>query len=427
MSNSDQIRIGYVVKRYPRFSETFIVNEILAHEAAGGDVEIFSLRPPVDTHFQNSISRVKAPVTYLTIPSMKAAGLWESIQEGAGEFPDFWNSLEAFRDEDIADVLMGMQLARIIRRRGIDHLHAHFATSATTVARIAARLADIDYTFTAHAKDIYHESVCPRDLERKLRDAYAAVTVSDFNVFHLRETYPSLSRNVHGVYNGMPLDELCYSPPTQRPRQIVAVGRLVAKKGFEVLLDACARLQEREVDFRCAIIGTGELEASLRAQVKHLGLEGIVELQGARPQNDVMRVVRESAVLAAPCVIGDDGNRDGLPTVLLEAMALGTPCVATDVTGIPEVVQHEQTGLLVPQNDPIALANALQQILDDEHLSQRLAENARRLLEERFDVQRNARQLRQLFEHAVSSRQSASIEFDPAVVSATKPDLQEVL
>jgi glycosyltransferase involved in cell wall biosynthesis len=227
----------------------------------------------------------------------------------------------------------------------------------------------------------------------------------------------------------MPLQDYCYSSPTQRPPQIVAVGRLVPKKGFDLLLDACTLLRQKGVNFQCSIVGSGDEEAALRERINRLGLMETVELHGARPQTDVKRIVQESAVLAAPCVIGEDGNRDGMPTVLLEAMALGTPCVATDVTGIPELVKHEQTGLLVPQNDSAKLATALQQVLESRELAVRLAENARRLIEEQFDVQCNAQQLRDLFQRAISSRDCEVVEWDstvPHVSPVPNPDLQEV-
>src|SRR5205823_4150700 len=143
-----------------------------------------------------------------------------------------------------------------------------------------------------------------------------------------------------------------FAEPRERPPRIVAVGRLVEKKGFTTLVDACAILLRRGAEFECNIIGEGELESALAKQIESLGLSNRVKLLGPQPQREVIRHIRNAAALAAPCVLGSDGNRDGLPTVLLEAMALGTACVSTDVTGIPEVLHHEKTGLLVPQNDP---------------------------------------------------------------------------
>src|SRR5690606_12661002 len=151
--------------------------------------------------------------------------------------------------------------------------------------------------------------------------------------------------------------------PDIRPRQIVSVGRLVEKKGFDVLIDACAIMADRGVDFNCRIVGTGELEAELREQIARLGVEQHIELTGPRPQREVIDLIQNAAVFAAPCVNGSDGNRDGLPTVLLESMALGTPAVSTDVTGIPEILRDGETGLMVPQHDAHALATALERLL----------------------------------------------------------------
>jgi glycosyltransferase involved in cell wall biosynthesis len=386
-----------VVKRYPRFSETFIVNEILAHEAAGLHVELFALLPSCDTHFQDALARVRAPVHYLSPENPKASDFWARLQEAAAVLPGFWENLSRSAGAETRDVFQAVSLALAVRRRGIDHLHAHFASSPTAVARLASRVAGIAYSFTAHAKDIYHDAVEPDDLRRKLADAAAVVTVSDYNVEHLRQTYGADASRVRRIYNGMDLDELRYESPQVRQPLIVGVGRLVQKKGFADLIDACGLLAGRGASFRCVIVGQGEAEARLRQRVADLGLGRAVELCGPMPQSQVFRLLRSAAALAAPCVVGADGNRDGLPTVLLEAMALGTPCVATNVTGIPEVVQNDVTGLLVPQHDPAALAGALGRLLNDASLRVRLAGQARRLVEREFDIRVNAAELREMF------------------------------
>ncbi len=403
------MKIGYVVKRYPRYSETFIVNEILAHEAAGLELEIFSLLPPEDGRFQDAISRVRSPVTYLPAKGLKVGEFWSTL-DGAGDvLPELWGSLEEARGGDVRYVYQAVVLAREARLRGIDHLHAHFATAATTVARLAARFARIPYTLTAHAKDIFHESVSPADLRRKLRDAGAAVTVSDYNLEYLRECYGRTAEGVRRIYNGLELERFPYEEPRDRKPEILAVGRLVEKKGFVDLVEACALLRDRGVDFRCRIVGFGEQEPELRAGVEGLGLEDRVELPGPRPQSALIEAVQGAAVFAAPCVVGRDGNRDGLPTVLLEAMALGTPCISTDVTGIPEVVRDGETGLMVPQRDPAALADAIGRLLGDPGLRVDLAGRARRLVEAEFDVHRNAALLREVFEaaHARATRRAS--------------------
>jgi colanic acid/amylovoran biosynthesis glycosyltransferase len=394
------MKVGYVVKRYPRYSETFIVNEILDHEAAGMEVEIFSLLPPEDGHFQDAISRVRAPVTYLQAKGLKATDFWSTLDEAGEILPYLWESLEEARREDVRYAYQAVVLAREARLRGITHLHAHFATASTTVARLAARFARVPYTMTAHAKDIFHESVRHEDLRRKLRDAAATVTVSDYNVKYLHDSYGPAAEGVRRIYNGLELERFPYEEPRGRVPEIVAVGRLVEKKGFADLIKACSLLRDRGLEVRCRIVGLGEQESELRASVERLELGNRVELPGARPQGELIEAVGSAAVFAAPCVVGGDGNRDGLPTVLLEAMALGTPCVSTDVTGIPEVLRDGETGLMVPQRDPAALADAIERLLADPELRVGLAGRARRLVEEEFDVRHNAALLRETFEDA---------------------------
>lgn len=389
--------IGYVVKRYPRYSETFIVNEILAHEAAGLELVIFSLGASEDAHFQDVIARVRAPVVYLPDRVQKASEFWTQIQRAASVCPDIWYRMVAARGVDARDVTRASALAQAVAERRVTHLHAHFATSATTVAKLAAHFTGVGYSFTAHAKDIFHEAVDTEDVKDKLSKAKAVVTVSDFNVNYLREQHGLVARKVQRIYNGLDLSRFEFDTSEDRPPEIVAVGRLVEKKGLRHLVDACAMLKHRGVDFHCRIIGDGPEEATLRDQIDSLELAHRVVLEGPMPQDDVKMALRRAAVFAAPCIIGRDGDRDGLPTVLLEAMALGTPCVATDVTGIPEVIHDGKTGCLVTQQDPMELALTIERMMTDKALWNTLRHNARRLIETQFDVHNNAYKLRKLF------------------------------
>lgn len=398
-------RVGYVVKRYPRFSETFIVNEILAHESAGQKLNIFALRPSVDTHFQNVISEVRAPVKFLHNGTVRASQFWNACQEAGDQFPDLWKTLAMGRHASVADAHQAVQLAGYVRDKKIDHLHAHFATSAATVTRLAARIAGISYSVTMHAKDIFHESVEPADLESKIADAKFIVTVSDFNKQYLSETYGHAEKT-HRIYNGLDLKLFGFNPDTNRKRKIITVGRLVPKKGLRYLIDACRILADRGVDFECEIIGTGELKKELQSQIESLSLQRYVDLSGPQPQNIVREKISSSAVFAAPCIVADDGNRDGLPTVITESLALGTPCVSTDVTGIPEIIKHEETGIIVPQHNAEELADQLNRLLDDPSRCQALAKNARQLIEKEFDIQQNVARLRDLFPKRQSPAQA---------------------
>lgn len=402
----DDVRVAYVTKMFPRFSETFILTELLQVEALGIDVEVVSLRPPIDGRFHAGLAELRAPVTYLTSSGIRAGDLWDELAAGSDELDDLGRHLPELLRLDVRDALQSVQLARLIRRRGFTHLHAHFATAGTGVARLAARIAGITYGFTAHAKDIFHAEVDADDLRRKLRDAADVVTVSDFNLRFLTAEFGDDARAVRRVYNGLDLTGFAFASPADRPAVIAAVGRLVEKKGFGDLLEAAALLLAEGRDIEVVLVGSGALEADLRALGERLGLGARLRMPGGLPQHRVAEIVGGAAVFAAPCVVGEDGNRDGLPTVLLEAMALGTPCVATPVTGIPEVIEHEVTGLLVPERDPSALAAALGRLLDDGDLRVGLAKSARDLIETEFDTRRQASLVAQGFAGSRSTAMS---------------------
>lgn len=382
--------IGYVVKRYPRYSETFIVNEILSHERAGAKIHIFALRPPNDTHFQDIISKVKAPVHYLPSSKPKADSWLQMIAKLAPSLPGLQQHLAENLDHGARELLQAVLLAEQVHLLGISHLHAHFATFPAEVTRLAALFAGISYSFTAHAVDIFHETTRTADLQQKFSDAAFTVTVSDYNVNYLQQRLGPIPSPIHRIYNGMDLGRFSWKSPLERPPEIISVGRLVEKKGFRYLIDACLVLKQRKVDFRCQIIGMGALKSELAAQIVNLGLSAQVKLVGPMPQAAVRAALQSAAVFAAPCIVAEDGNRDGLPTVLLESMALGTPCISTDVTGIPEVIKDNQTGYLVPQHDSEKLADALEEMLRDSSKREYLSMNARQLIEESFNEDHNA-------------------------------------
>ena len=401
------IRVGYVVKRYPRYSETFIVNEIIAHEKAGFPLEIFSLRPSNDTHFQDNISRVKSSVNYMPSIRPKACDFWELIQEVSKVLPNIYESLKYAKGETTLNVFHAIYLAREVRIKNINHLHSHFASDATSVARLAAIFSGVTYTFTAHAKDIYHESVNHDILDRKLNDAAKVITISNFNLQYLGKKFNGHKNTINLIYNGLDLNQFQYSPFERRSNVIVSVGRLVEKKGFKDLIYACKIIADRNLDIKCEIIGTGPLEEELQLLIQTLNLKEKVKLVGPKPQNEVKDYIRNGIAFIVPCVIGDDGNRDGIPTVLLEAMAIGTPCIATNVTGIPEVVHHEKTGLIIAQHDHTAIADAFERLINDSLLCKNLTTNARNLVESNFDIVKNAASIRTVF-HEVTKNYDKS-------------------
>lgn len=366
--------IGYVLKRFPRLSQTFVINELLAHQAAGVPIRIFSLRRPKPEDSAADVLALTAPIHYLGERNGRCDGRQQATVEELAE-----------------------ELAGAISQFDVNHLHAHFGNSAAEVARLAARASGVGYTFTAHARDIFLDDIDHDALRLRLREAKAVVTVSEFNREHLCSTYALPEKQVTRIYNGLDLERFPYVTAARNERLIFAVGRLIEKKGFAHLLQACAHLRESGVEFRCAIAGSGPLVGDLAGQIEILGLQDRVQLLGAIASGEVTRWMQRASVLAAPCVVGADGDRDGLPTVLLEAMATGCPCVSTDVTGIPEVLRDGDTGLLVPQHDALALALALGRLLGDPGLGQTLAHAARQQIERSFDIHRNAAQQRMLF------------------------------
>ncbi len=359
------------------------------------DLEIFTFVHPSTRIFRTAFrNQCAGQLSFVEL--CEIVGVLEDDRRSRSAIPGPLGKAEARRKTDVQDFYHAMHLALLIHQKKITHFHAHFATSATTAARWAARIAGIRYSVTMHANDIFHESVDPADLVAKIDDSKFVVTVSEYNRQYLAKRFDCTDK-IHRIYNGLDLKKFGYKSPVSRPRRIVAVGRLVHKKGFADLIDACRLLADQAIDFSCDIIGGGELERALGDRIAQLQLHDRVRLTGPLPQNDVRRIIGQSAMLVAPCVVADDGNRDGLPTVITEALALGTPCISTAVTGIPEIVRDQETGIIVSQNSPHELASAMIRLLDNERLGISLATSARQLVEREFDLHNNVARIRELF------------------------------
>lgn len=389
-------RIGYVVKVYPRFSETFIVTEILARESQGEEIDIIALRPTSDVRFHAELARVRAEVTHLGKPYKLSDG-WLALTEARRELPGFddrWHQLwPMLARMEAADVVQAVQTARHAHRRGLTHLHAHFASLAGRVAAVAATLAGVGFSLTCHAKDLFHDDVDDELLRDTLGAADTVITISEYNVAHLGERFPEVADRIRLVHNGLELTRFPYRDPApvDGTLDVLAVGRLVEKKGFDVLIDAAARLD----DGICVrIAGAGELHDDLAARIERAGLADRVTLLGARSQSEIVQLLGCADVLVTPSVVGADGNADGLPTVLLEAMATGVPCLASDVTGIGEVVTPT-TGILLPPGDADALAEALAAVRHPDFDRVGRARAARALIEQQFDARRQAARLKE--------------------------------
>jgi glycosyltransferase involved in cell wall biosynthesis len=391
--------VGYILKMFPRFSETFILNELLELERQGVTLRIFSLKEPNDGIVHRDVELVRGDVTYIRWRRVLAVARAHAkvLRRSSGRYVEaLLFALRRRRLVSLKYFLKAGVIADYVQREGIGHIHAHFASSAASVALDVHRLTGVPYSFTAHAKDIYRHDLDIDHLRMKLDQARFAVTVSDYNRDHLARLG---ARNVVRIYNGIDLRRFgANGAASDEPPLVLAVGRLVEKKGFDVLIRACEVLRVDGVRFRCLIVGKGELADDLQTLISALDLEQHVELAGPLSQEALLELFPRAAVVAAPCVVGSDGNRDGLPTVLTEAMALKVPVIATPVTGIPELVEDGRTGLIVPERDPAALAVAIRRLIEETETARRLTEAGRERVECDFDLRVNVGELRMLFE-----------------------------
>lgn len=410
------LTVGYVLKMFPRFSETFILNEILELERRGVRVVVFSMKSPDEALRQPRVKELAA--TRFVIPPFAGRQRWRHLGLHAmaclrhpARYLETWRFA---RDRGTRAAWEKFLVAPFIvaqaRRLKVEHFHAHFASGPARQAKLASMLSGIPFSFTAHAKDLYwkgHNHGSNNKLKKRVRLAAFVVTISEYN----RRFIESLAfkvprRRIVTVYNALdprhwpflrPLGRPVAAPAPPAAPLLLAVGRLVPKKGFDVLIDACAQLEERGTRFRCLIAGEGPERARLEHTIARRGLAARVSLPGSIPQDQLVGgYYREASVLIQPSVVDADGDQDGIPTVILEALAVGLPVVATDVSGIREAVLPEQTGLLIPPGDAGALAAATERILTQDRLAAQLARRGRQLFEHRFNLQQNAKVLTHL-------------------------------
>lgn len=385
-------RLAIVVKGYPRLSETFIAQELLALQRAGLDFAIWSLRQPYDDRTHPMHAQITAPVAYLPeylheAPLRVLRGLI-----AAARLPGFRAALRCF----LRDLARDRSLNRI-RRFGqaavLAHelppetafLYAHFLHTPGSVTRYAAIMRGLSFGVSAHAKDIW--TIPDWEKREKLADAAFAVTCTAANAAHLAALAPEPSR-VRLAYHG--LDLARFPPPpardaTPRPLRLLSVGRLVAKKGYDDLLAALALLPA-SLDWRLRHVGGGPLGKALQQQAAALGLADRIDWLGKRDQTEVIAEMRAADLFVLAAKVADDGDRDGLPNVLMEAASQHLPVIATAVSAIPEFIEDGVHGRLVPPGDPAALAAALAALAADPAGRAAMAQAARQRLVARFGL-----------------------------------------
>lgn len=368
-------RVAYVLRTFPKLSETFILGEILALRRLGVDVRVFALERGREPRVHPAARRLLAGVTFVPARLDGRAG----------------DARAARRAHEAAGAWIGARLARL----GVTHVHAHFAGPAAVAAAAAARRAGATYSFTAHAKDIFSRKVDWAWLRRAARGARAVVTVCAYNRRWLARRLPGA--RIEMIRNGVDLDRW---RPAAGPRDrghVVAVGRLVPKKGFDLLVGAIARLAARGVRARLTVVGEGAERERLERLAREAGVARRVRFAGGLTEPRVRALVRRATVVALACRRTADGNQDALPTALLEAGACGVPCVSTRVAGVPEIIRDGRTGFVVAPDDEAALTRALGAVLSDAGLRARLGAAARERIERRFDRRRAAAALAGLF------------------------------
>jgi glycosyltransferase involved in cell wall biosynthesis len=396
------MRIVYIVSLFPCWSETFIVREITQLLRRGVEVAIVSLKPPSEALVQPDAAALLSRVHYPRRGTSGAlAALGESLRQPLLTLRELATLVAGLCTAPVALAKSlvvwwrTLGLLPVLRVIAPHHIHAHWATYPSTAAMLIADRLGLPFSFTSHAHDIF---VNDHLIAEKLRRAEFAVTISEFNRRWLSGRYTIASpRRLEVIHCGLPMDEYQPASDVREPGLIVAVGRLDDIKGFRHLVDACGELKRRGVAFRCRIIGEGPLRGALASQIAALGLSAQCSLDGALPQHDVRLLVQRAAVFALPSVVTPQGDRDGIPVALMEAMALGTPVVSTAVSGIPELVEDGVTGLLVAPGDALALAERIERLLRDQAIAAALTARARMRIERDFDVAKEAGRLLQLF------------------------------
>ena len=391
--------VAFVLKGYPRLSESFIAQEIKGLEDCGLDIRIISLRHPTDPAVHPVHDEIRAPVAYLPEYLHHEPGrvlrAWWAVRRRPG--------YRAARRLWLADLPRDCTRNRVRRfgqalvlvhelAAGTVRLHAHFLHTPASVARYAARIADLPWSASAHAKDIW--TTPDWELREKLADIDWLATCTAYGRAHLAALAADPSR-VTLVYHGLDLARFP-PPPAPRPARdgrdpddpvvVLSIGRAVEKKGYDIVLRALAALPDA-LCWRFVHIGGGELTAALKAQADVLGLGARIDWRGAQPQQAVLDAYRGADLFVLASRIAGDGDRDGLPNVLMEAQSQDLPCLATDIAGIPELVEDGATGLLVPAEDETALRDGLARLVGEPALRARLGGGAGQRMRDLFSHQ----------------------------------------
>jgi glycosyltransferase involved in cell wall biosynthesis len=377
---------AYLFERFPSFTQTFCFREVLEMRRQGVLAPIFAIRDPSGEPRQDFPAELDGLTTYLPASfdaELKAnATFRRAARRAIEDMRLLWGD-----DQEKRRIYEALWLAPELKRRGVGHVHVHFAGIAARTAFWLKRLAGIRYSFTAHANDIFCDE-SPERLEMLIREAEVVVTVSDFSVRFLQDRFPQEAQKVRRVYNGIHLERFRRSEPNAARPLILTVGRYIEKKGFSDLIAACRRLGDRP--FECLIVGQGPLEEELRVAT---GGDPRIQITGPRAEEEIIDLLARASVFVLPCVTEQAGGKDNLPTVLMEAMAAAIPVISTPIAGVPEMVVEGETGFLVGEHEVEALRARMAELLDDPARARTMGMAGRERCERLFATERTTREL----------------------------------
>ncbi len=396
------MKIGYLFSRYPVPSQTFCDTEMRALEDAGAEVEVFSCSPPLASFRHDPAGRPRGPVFYA--PPERGLAWERAAAQARGTWPaglirDHETRFGP-RHDPAKRSLHAVHFAALMAKRGIGHVHVHFAGHAAHTALLLHAIAGLPFSFTAHAQDFLVDLGNDDLLREMCEQAAFVVAVSEFSRRALVEKCPASEPKIFRVYNGLPLSAWPLGkaePSPAGPLRIFSAGRLIEFKGFDDLIEACDLLRERGVDFHCGIAGEGPMRAALEGQIARLGLKGRVRLLGLAPRSQVAAQLAEADVFALACRVDAAGACDVLPTVILEAMAAGKPVVSTRLAAVPEMVEEGVTGFLAAPGRPQEIADALARLAGDPPLRARMGQAGRARMESVFTAESASARLLGLF------------------------------
>ncbi len=397
-------RIAYLMSAFPTVTETFILFEILELERGGTPVEIFPLRPSGELGAHPEADALARRTRYARLVSRRTlAAQLHWLRRSPGAYLGVWAAAlrhnirsRPFLLRAVVTVPLAARFAREAEELGVTHVHAHWATHPALAAFTMGRLTGLPYSFTAHAHDIYVDRSMLRE---KIREAAFVVTISEFNRRLLGDLYGRAAAAKTSVIRcGVDLTAFSPRPPRAEgaPFTVACVAGLREKKGQLHLVDAVGRLRDEGVHVRCLLVGDGEMQAAIEARIAELGLGDRVELLGRRSRDEVSAILQETDVMALPSVTTGDGDMEGIPVALMEALASGVPVVASRLSGIPELVEDGVTGFLVPEGDAAALAAAIRSAHDDPGRAAAMAAAGRERVLDAYELTRNTDELRRL-------------------------------